>query len=823
MKKLLKLLTVSTLTLSMLFGIGCNGGGNNENNDGGDSNVDEAYVYSMNRLKNADFSFNFTSGGANSINLVSLTTTSGSNDDSIITGTPNYFVDEGALTYFEGYANIAKETAENAKIQVDELTRFVTVLNKLVVFNGVMARYVGYDEENDVVTAFIGDINDDIKQDAEDGVAGDGSIIGSTGENVNAVLPKGTLTHGTLIKIYDDVDGDEVVEYTTFGYQAKDAMDSTKGSYSCVTIKYVPLKEYFFSHETYETLPGSLDVIEGKGTFTTFKALNVDGKFIGSEIYGQFDNPNYECEVFFEMGDGFYVFDLTRNFGAYTAGYDYIDFSLDLENMYDYQLSLKALGGWNSYYHNVRDLNGDDVINQEDKDLSLQNPIYFGEGDYISLTNGKKLYQNSVWSKETGFVRISWENYTATYEDGREINLTEFFEFAHGVDYGFISIDGIVVQPHYTFEQLYTGQLYGGWIPMQVAQFPALETQDGYIEYQPKENLYNMFKDFLTENNLTLINNNPLDIIDYTVTASYIKDTLVDEELQLLFNRPYSQEGFSSIISDMAALGKSVIEECRYNFNNYERMLRKDMPVITDNYSLISTTTQGKVTVANGKFDFSGVSVTVPKTNFLNKGTSYGVMVYLEGNDSKVLDGAFTPYTYDKKSVTLSGNTAIDIPSVTDGNYKLKLAFGKPTEDGFIRLSNVVELDVNNFTKVETQKTINAKLYNISYETINGKFNMTSVYNDVGAPTIVDKKIIGNAISVDLEEGALIADFIKNILVQDDVDGRIYLNVSNFSLNGNTVKIDDKIDFTKSYRLVVTDSSNNVIDILVNPVLNTKE
>ncbi len=814
MKKIFKFLTVSMLSLSMLFSVACSGGGGGGGNDGGggDANVDEAFVYSMDRLKNADFSFSFTNDSSNSINLASLTTTSSVSEDNVITGTPNYYIDEGALTYFESYTNIPKEMAENAKIQVDELTRFVTVLNKLVIFNGVTARYVGYDEENDVVTAFIGEINDDIKQDSEDGVVGDGSVIGSTGDNPNKVLPKGTLTHGTLIKIYDNADGDEVVEYSTFGYRATSYDDSTRGRYDCVTLKYIPLKEYFYSFETYETLPGSLDIIEGKGTYHTFKALNVDGKFIGGEISGQFNNQVNEREIFFEMGDGFYVFDLVRNFGAYTAGYDYIDFSLDLENMYDYQLSLLALGGWNSYYHNVRDMNGDEVIDHEDKELTIQNSIYFGNGDYISLNNGKKIYQGSLWSKYTGFIKLSPE-YDATFEDGTTMTYDEFIQFVNGVDYGFISFDGIAIQKVPTSPD----QISSGWLPMQVAHFPGLETPDGYVEYQLRENLFGLFKDFLVENNLTLINNNPLDIIDYTITASYIKDTLVDEEFQQLFNRPYSQEGCADVVNDIAALGKSVIENCRYAFNTYERMLRKDMPVITENYSLISTTTQGSVTVSNGTFDFSNVSITIPKTNFLRKGTTYGVMVYLEGNDSKVLDGAFNTYSYNKESKTLSGNSSIAIPDVKDGNYKLKLAFGKPTENGFIRLSNVVELNVNNFTKVEKQATIDAKVYNISYECSNGKFNLKSTYNDVGMPEIQGYEVVGDTVEIEFSEGAIIANFITDILVVDEVDGRIYLNVSNITLDGQAVKIDDEIDFTKTYLLTIKDSSGNTLQVSVKP------
>lgn len=822
MKKFFKFLTASTLSLSMLFSIACKDGG--DDSGGGDANVDEAYVYSMDRLKNADLSFEFTNKANNGINLASLTTTA-FNDDSeeTYTGTPNYFIDEGQLTYFEGYTSIAKSIAETAKIQVEELTKTVTVLNKLVIFNGVMARYVGYDEENDVVTAFIGDINDDLKQDAEDGVVGDGSIIGSTGENPNKVLPKGTLTHGTIIKIYDDADGDEVVEYSNFGYTAKEMLDETKGSYHCVKIKYVPLKEYYYSSQTYETLPASLDIIEGKGTYHVFKALNVDGKFIGGETSGQFENPHVETELFYEMNGGFYVFDLTRNLGAFTKGYDYIDFFFNLEETFDYTLPLKAVGGWNSFYHNVQDKNDDGIINSTDKDITLQQPVYFSEGDYILLDNGKKIYENSVWSKETGFVRISWDKDTATYEDGTVISITDFTKLAHEADYGFIIISGIYVQPHYTLDNLRTGQIYGGGIPMSLMSFPSVETPDGYIEYEFKQNFFSIFKDFVVDNELKFIDTDPLEIIDYTLTASYIKDTMVDQEFQLLFNRPYTEEGLANTVNDFIALGKGIIEEARYCFNNYERMLRKDMPAVNDDYSLISTTAQGSVNVSNGKFDFSNVSISIPKTNFLRKGTNYGVMVYLEGNDSKVLEGAFNTYTYNKESKTLSGNSSIAIPSVKDGNYKLKLAFGKPTEDGFIRLSNVIELNVNNFSKVNTQSTIDGKSYNISYECVNGKFNLQSSYNDVGMPEIQNCQIVGDTVEIDVKEGAIIADFITDIIVVDEVDGRIYLNVKDFTLDGQSVKINDAIDFTKTYLLTIKDSSGNTLQVNVKPNIRVEK
>ena len=100
---------------------------------------------------------------------------------------------------------------------------------------------------------------------------------------------------------------------------------------------------------------------------------------------------------------------------------------------------------------------------------------------------------------------------------------------------------------------------------------------------------------------------------------------------------------------------------------------------------------------------------------------------------------------------------------------------------------------------------------------------MQSAYNDVGMPEIQGYEIVDNTVEIEFSEGAIIADFITDVLVVDEVDGRIYLNVKDFTLDGQPVKIDDTIDFTKTYLLTVKDSSGNTLQVSVKPNLRIEK
>ena len=189
MKKLLKVISAVLLAFTITFLGACNPN---------KSSFSAAYFYCINKLENADLSFNFASGvsSPSGVSLASQTTS----DVTYEVSEGDFYYDEGVHTYFGWQTYSLQGLADEARMRIDELTQCVTVLNKLVVFNGVTARYIGYDEENNVVTGFIGYINNDYIQDKDEGIDSGITMEGQLGTgggayvDPNTFLPKDTLT-----------------------------------------------------------------------------------------------------------------------------------------------------------------------------------------------------------------------------------------------------------------------------------------------------------------------------------------------------------------------------------------------------------------------------------------------------------------------------------------------------------------------------------------------------------------------------------------------------------------------------------------------------
>ncbi|MBR4420046.1 MAG: hypothetical protein IKT32_04125, partial [Clostridia bacterium] len=451
MKKLSKCILAVMLALTRSFSGACNC-----DMTGG---ISAAYYYCVNKLENVDLSFNFDGKSQGGASLTSLET-NGSGDLIYTCEEGDYYFDEGWHTYFGWQTYELEELSSQARMRIDELTQTVTVLNKLVVFNGVTARYIGYDEENDVVTGFIGYVYNDYIQDKDEGIDSDVVMggIGSTdgGEYVDpyAGLPKDTLTGALYIKIYDE-DGVEVVEFSTFEYAGKAYDGSNRGSYLYTHIKNAPGKEYIVERSTLYTNLSSLDILENQGTSSIFRAVKQDGKFIGSKA--EFDysksNPLVSGEAFVELNGGYYILDLADETNRYfSIGYGSYDLSDEAEANDEHYLPLTMLKGWDSIVHYVEDKNYDNVIDQTDYEATVQGQIYISDDDYILLDNGKKITEGMLWSKEDGFITLNnagapIDDVYYTKEDGTVIPYTEFQEYANNANYDFLRFDWIPIIP----------------------------------------------------------------------------------------------------------------------------------------------------------------------------------------------------------------------------------------------------------------------------------------------------------------------------------------------------------------------------------------
>ena len=730
--------------------------------------ISAAYYYCVNKLENVDLSFNFD-GKAQGATLTSLETNA--NGDLIYTCEEgDYYQDEGWHTYFGWQTFELEELSSQARMRIDELTQTVTVLNKLVVFNGVTARYIGYDEANDVVTGFIGYVYNDYIQDKDEGIDSDVVMggIGSTdgGEYVDpyAGLPKDTLTGAMYIKIYDE-DGVEVVEFSTFEYAGKAYDGSNRGSYLYTHIKNAPGKEYIVERSTFYTNLSSLDILENQGTSSIFRAIKQDGKFIGSKA--EFDysksNPLVSGEAFVELNGGYYVLDLADETDRYfSIGYGSYDFSDDAESNDEHYLPLTMLKGWDSIVHYVEDKNYDNVIDQFDYEATLQGQISISGDDYILLDNGKKITAGMLWSKEDGFITLNnagapIDDVYYTKEDGTVIPYTEFQDYANNANYDFLSFDWIPIVPFPIpgsddFGKLISGGImtsiygyYGGGSSgggVVVAPGGEVSTPSGSGEgttegeegKAPKQSTMSLCFEFMKENGLTISGFDAGELYTYNETAKTQRNAMVQAQFSAAFNYDFNAQGINSLKDKVMLDTKNFVSNCRTIYSTYERMLRKNMPKLEEGAGLVNleNAAKGEFTVTNGKFDFSNVSITVPKHILLQSGETYGIKVYLTGAKDVEVEGVFNTFTYNKQETVCVGNSNVVIPDVTEGEYIVKAVFGKIKDGRFMELSGNVFLDSSTFETVQKSATIDGNNYDITIENLGGRFMLTSVLNNGG-------------------------------------------------------------------------------------------
>ena len=754
MKKLLKGVSALLLALTISFSGACKC-------DLTDGLFNAAYYYCINKLENVDLSFNFDGVQSSGARLASLNTANNSD----LTHTfeqGDYYYDEGWLTYFGWQTYELQDLSRQAREKIDELTQTVTVLNKLVVFNGITARYIGYDEENDVVTGFIGHVYNDYIQDEDEGIDSDNIMggIGSTdgGEYVDpyAGLPKDTLTGATYVKIYDDEDGVEVIEFSHFEYAGKAYDGSDRGSYLYTYIKNVPSKEYIVERSTLYTNASSLDILENQGTSTKFRAVNQDGKFIGSKV--EFDysktNPIVNGEAFVELNNGYYVLDLVDETNRwFSLGFGSFDFSDEAESNSEMYLGFTMLEGWDSIVHYVEDKNGDTVIDQTDYDLTLQGPVDVDGNDYVLLDNGKKIQKYTLWSKEDGFITLHNEggfvdDMYYTKEDGTVIPYAEFPEYANNADYEFLSFESIPINLFYKPGNPDSGKLNSGGMMVSlygnggggsgegVPSTPSGSGEDssGGSDQPNTQNQSPMSLafEFMKENGLTFGDFNAGDLYTYNQTAKAERDAMIQNQFKTAFNYDFNSQGINALKDSIMQNTKDFVSNCRTIYSTYERMLRKNMPKLEEGAGLVNleNSAKGTFTVSDGKFDFSGVTITVPKNILLQKGETYGIKLYLTDSKDVEIEGAFNSFTYDKKETICVGNSNLTIPDVTEGQYIVKAVFGRIKNDVFMELSGAVYIESGSFETIQKTVTIDGNTYNITIENLGGRFMLTSVLDN---------------------------------------------------------------------------------------------
>ena len=790
MKKFTKFLSL-ILCLSLIFGLSaCKGGGG----DGGDPDIENAeeLAYSFGKLSSADYYF----GVPDQASLASAVLTS--NTDKIVeaNGPNDIYIEEGSLTWFESTVGMMHVMSKESEKMVDDLMARVTVINKAVVdWNTVYL--LTYDEQNDIVTAY------------EFGFYGALSgMMGIPGDAVNTSLPNEEhFSQVRIIKLYSDDDGNEVVESVLVSYvRSKQTEAQSNGMpwdepedygtlYESRSV-YVANKYISFEYRDLQTLPNSFDPLPN-----------------GLDLVGKFNAVMLE--------DGWSG--VIAGSGPFSMGYDYCFFKGD-GDVYNYvaydptnsQLYLNQLIV--DYYHQYLptsinfsfdstfiDFGGIDgwkkaYVDGTNDILPPGNPVYFYNSldSYIELENGKKLYANTVWNSEHGFgtaeglfgMEVGPEGYSVTFEDGAVMTQAQI----ENAEFSTIYFPTLMAFPRYDLNVVYK-------------VYSAVE------DLAKHDNITFIYalKDMFAQNGLSFRTYDG-DFFSKSILSIYNGSSTVSEVYEIVTGETFSNE---NLIAFRNSAKNAFMPLASYltPYKNAEKIFIHEVQSLPDDFGIISIDDKvsGNLSVSANGLDFSGVNVNLQKSAIFRNSSVYTLSVSFVGDAVVSLEEPFEKVTYNKKAFSIKGKNA-GFVALPEGTYYLKASVVKTSETGALKLSNLIEVKASQFAEFEKTYTTEEGTYKVTYSYENGKVKAVSRYVDETAPTLVVEGGSENdgTYVVAFDETPIIAELISKLSGNDNKDGKIYLNESALTLNGNAVRLNEEVTPGETYVVTIKDSSGNI-------------
>lgn len=798
-KKLLAVLSCLVLVFCFMFtccvdvGKTENGGGttddDNQNKGETDYTTDIEYAdelaLSYDRLENADLSFNFeitpvvaesANGLYNSSYVPDMTEDNG--DGTIYTIKQedfyNKFEDYVPEGYFDSEEQYLKSLSDMAKEIVDFVVDNITVLNRVVNYY-LKSYYLGYDKENDVVTV--------CRQ----------SKYSDSG-----------LVEIEKIIVYYDEDGDEVVKMDRMSYYPGSKTDSVRID----NVIYCAGKSYGFAQ-------GSRN--DGDGTYGTFNytyAYNTDGywravrgHYNPDSVYltkeGEYNSANGGLYLDFLLENQSGFFYLTENLKAYRNGEYITDTAASKDDVMVFETSkISSDGVWYNYPGSVtfdfRYLDGwDEVSVSSEQNLEdYGNGTYFiicrGYGDYILLSNGTKITPWSRWDKDKGWAISNYTEGTVSDgfvdEQGNPITVSE--------DEDYIAVSQFEGYCDSITDEMYTGFFYLHYFG---------ETQ----------NCLSMFDEFMKANGLSYLGNK--DIFKEIKSIEVDKATYTSEVFANIFGKDFSYENLVEIYSDRVKDFDALVEELDNLWNVQDIVAFEEMPERPADIGLtnLADSVSGKATLSQTSADFSAVQTTIKKKVILREGKTYGIFVGFGNGEGAVDLGISDKQTYSLQDMTFAGKS-VSLPSVIrEGVYELKMFFGKSEDGKWLRLSEIADVPVAEFTAFSIEIPAEGGKFVNSYSYADGKAVLTVTFVDTLAPSIIyNGAIAGESVSVAIAAEITAKELADMFKANDVRDGAIAVTAADFALNGTSLSENSKVA-EGEYVLTVSDKAGNVATVTV--------
>ncbi|RJX26471.1 MAG: hypothetical protein C4537_02605 [Acholeplasma sp.] len=261
-----------------------------------------------------------------------------------------------------------------------------------------------------------------------------------------------------------------------------------------------------------------------------------------------------------------------------------------------------------------------------------------------------------------------------------------------------------------------------------------------------------------------------------------------------------------------------------------------EMPAKTDLDSITFIRTENAIV---GALELMGtflstdqLTATLSRSPLLQINKSYSLYYGLMIGGRLIELAHTTPQVFTGQDLSFSSDFRIDIPlDLVIGDYQLVVFFAKNTEDGFIRISNIMPAPVGDFMGFEfyllydefTEEAITFKPIYVDGSVIFSFFKIDAfspkVYiknNEPFETTYEEYEFHGLQGRIDATLiapfYAQVRDLIKALYVMDNFDGEMELNEENFSEYDAKVSVLHAL-LEEGWRITVIDEAGNVTDI----------
>lgn len=786
MKRILALLLALMLLCSALAACGGKdalGAGDGAPSDGGGdappppteaalANAD-VLALSYDRLENADLSFDFNlNKGAplTRMNTPGLLAASAGGGASYTLEAESVEVgDTLSNTYFSSNEDRLEHMSDEARALADFAIEHITVMDRAVV-SGSHTYVLHYDQAIDQVSVL---------------------VVRNEGQ---------TVTYQEIC-IYYDADGDETVDMWTHNVTAYSSytVTSTEHVIYCANKTYYIASRannpsYDFTTELYHVQCARK--VEGKWMgFSTF--FNLGNEMITKE--GEYDYANglLYIEFLIETDTGLYSFSErlipVRNGSEMWSGVEaqptddvaFVHTSLQTPGiMIDRlntlaQIWLSAFTGWESLTVQLDRAPGSYEYQDEDDTFMLADgtslPSYCAWGPDYGL----------LWPKAVGDDSEWWVNGELVARESLDWNgLIRFV----GVQAAFDTENACVMNGMATF------QLGDGNYALRLS----------------------LLAQFMEHFGLTFVDGVSSDVLANIAALIAAQEQYTDQLFYHLFEKELGGEAYVKMCLSLATEMKDYANRIAGRVAAYETMSFEELPTRPQNMALVSFASGlvGSATLSENGFDFSGMTASIGKTVILSEGKSYGVCVGFASPQGTVFVNGFTPKPYALEAMTFQGAANVPIPDAQEGEYILKCFFGRKTESGWIRLSEILDVPLTGFADFSFERDGNGGYYRYELKKSEGEVHLAVTFVDMAAPTVTVFGATQDAqdptvFLIEENEVETVADLLARICVTDNHDGEITPELASLTRAGTAVDAAAVPTEGEEYNYVVEDAAGN--------------